>query len=168
MKRFLSASIITALLASGCGSLNAPNHPSDLSLLYHNAQCDFTFFLPASWQGYSVLIQQWEGQTSLAATDKVEHGPVIVLRHPQWKASDPYQDIPVMVFTRSQWRAQQEGKSFPYAGGVIDEMWRSRKYVFGMYSRYNADDSVKGWKEAANSVERNRATFVDPNGLPWQ
>jgi len=33
-------------------------------------------------QGYSVLVQQWNGQT----TDKVvvpEHGPMIVLRHPQ-------------------------------------------------------------------------------------
>ena len=159
MKKLLYTSIATALLAAGCGSLNAPSHPSGLPLRYHDAQYDFTFFLPASWQGYSVLTQQWEAQTYSAATDKVvvaEHGPMIVLRHPQWKASDPYQDIPILVFTRSQWEAEHQGKFFPYAGGVIFEMQHNDKYVFGIYSRFNADDTVKGWKEADDFVTRNR------------
>src|SRR5437867_5569190 len=97
MKKFLYASAITSLLAAGCGSSNVPTHQSDAPVLYHNSQYGFTFSLPASWQGYSVLLQQWDGQTYLAAADKLvvsEHGPAIVLRHPQWKASEHYQDVP--------------------------------------------------------------------------
>ena len=98
-----------------------------------------------------MLIQQWNG-------GEAWRGPIIVLRHPQWKADDPRQDIPIMVFTRSQWEAcGHDGRFFPYAGGVIYEMRHNRKYVFGIYSRYNAADSVKGWKEAAGIVEWNRA-----------
>ena len=169
MKQLLYALTITVLLATGCGSLKAPNHPSGLPLRYHNAQYDFTFFLPASWQGYSVLIQEWEAQTYSTDTHEVvgsEHGPVIVFRHPQWKAGDPYQDIPILVFTRSQWEAQHQGRFFPYAGGVIYEMWHSPKYVFGLYSRYNADDSVKGWKEAEDIVHRNCAVRDAPHLYP--
>jgi hypothetical protein len=160
MKKLLYASTITVLLATGCGSLNAPNRPSGLPLRYHNAQYDFTFFLPASWQGYSVLPQQWEAQIRSADTREVvgsEHGPVIVLRDPHWKASEPYQDIPILVFTRSQWDAEHQGKFFPYAGGVIFEMQHNDNYVFGIYSRFNADDTVKGWKEADDIVTRNQA-----------
>jgi len=34
----------------------------------------------------------------------------VVSRHPQWKASDPYQDIPISVFTRSQWEDYHKGR----------------------------------------------------------
>jgi len=151
MKRLLFTSSITAIIAAGCVTLNVLDHSSIVPVFYHNAQYDFTFFLPASWKGYSMLIQQWNG-------GEAWRGPIIVLRHPQWKADDPRQDIPIMVFTRSQWEAcGHDGRFFPYAGGVIYEMRHNRKYVFGIYSRYNAADSVKGWKEAAGIVEWNRA-----------
>ena len=159
MKRFLYASTITALLANGCGSLNPPKHPPNLPLLYHNAQYDFTFFLPASWQGYSVLTQQWEGHTYSAAADKevaLEHGPVIVLRHSQWKASNPWQDIPILVFTRSQWKADKQGRLSIGAGGVEYEIGHNRTYVFGIHSRFNWGES-RGWEEAGAIVERNEA-----------
>jgi len=74
-----------------------------LPVRYHNAQCGLTFNLPASWWGYSVLIQRWDAplisadyQTEIGRED----GPIIVLRNPRWKADDRYQDIPIMVFTR--------------------------------------------------------------------
>jgi len=167
MKKLLHISAIAALLATGCGSLNAPNHPSDLTLCYHNAQYGLSFFLPANWQGYSVLIQQWEGVTYSAAEDKtvvVGHGPMIVLRHPQWKASAPSQDIPILVFTHPQWDALHHGNLWPslYAGGAMDGTWHNRKYVFGMSSRYNAADEVKDWKEVGDIVERNHAA----NNMP--
>src|SRR5438874_2666292 len=66
---FLSAATIIALLAAGCGSLNV--HPVETSILYHDAQNGFTFSLPASWKGYSVLVQQWEGQAYSAAKDQL-------------------------------------------------------------------------------------------------
>src|SRR5205823_5107300 len=146
MKRNLYASIITALLATGCGSSNVPNHLSDAPVFYHNAQYNFTFLLPESWRGFSVLVPQWEGQTYLAAADKVavtEHGPVIVLRHPLWQTSVHYQDIPILVFTRKQWEAHHQGRFSIGAGGVDEEIGHNLKYVFAISSRFNADDSVK-------------------------
>jgi hypothetical protein len=167
MKSLLCLSTIMALLACGCGGLN--DHPSGAQLIYHNAQYNFTFSLPAIWQGYSVHIEQWDGVSYLPAKDTtavIAHGPIIVLRHPQWQAGDPWQDIPIMVYTRGQWEAEAQGKFFPYAGGVMDEMWHNRKYVFGLYSRYNALDSVKGWQEAADIIERNRAANAMPHLHP--
>jgi hypothetical protein len=165
----LSGGVLGCSTTVGNRSLNAPNPPADLPVRCHNAQYDFTFFLPASWRGYSVLVQQWDGKRYSTAKDEIVeagHGPIIVFRNPQWSASDPYQDIPIMVFTRGQWEAEQQGKSFPYAGGVIGEMWHNHKYVFGIYSRYNAADSVKGWKEAANILERNCALHTEPPLCP--
>src|ERR1039458_1113211 len=115
----LCLALILSGVLSGCSTTasnvgsKALNHPSGLPVLYHNTQYDFTFFLPASWLGYSVLArqwmdeaiterlmssqgysefaQQWDGETYLPAADRtaiMEHGPMIVLRHPQWKPDD--------------------------------------------------------------------------------
>ncbi len=154
----------------GC-STNAPNQPVELPLRYHNAQYDFTFFLPASWQGYSVLIQQWQGGYYSPALDKeviTEHGQEIILRHPQWKTNDLYQDIPIVVFTQKQWGEERNGKASAdiSAGGVIDELWHNRKYVFAMSSRYNAADEVKGWREAADIIATNYAAHLEPTLYP--
>jgi hypothetical protein len=135
---------------------------SDLPIHYQNPEYDLTFLLPASWQGYSVLVQQWDGETYSTATDKtivVGRGPMITLRHPRWQASAPYQDIPILVFTRSQWDALNHGNLWPslFAGGTMYELWHSQRFVFAISSRYNAADEVSGWKEVAEIVEQNRA-----------
>jgi len=164
MKSLLYASTITALLVVGCRNLNAPNHPSDLPLRYYNTQYDFTFMLPRSWQGYSMLVQRWDEVRYVAAVDKLEvtdHGPVIVLRHPQWKASDPYQDFPIRVFTRSQWEGAGQGPPGIDAGGFQEEIAHNAKYVFAVSSRFNWGES-KGWKQAWAIVERNRAASAPP------
>ena len=140
-------------------SSNALNHPSGLPVLYRNTQYDFTFFLPASWQGYSVLAQQWDGETSLPAVDRtaiVEHGPMIVLRHPQWKPDDRYQDIWVLVFTRRQWDAEHHSKFVVGVGGMDEEIAYNPNYVFAISSRFIVDESVEGWEEALHIVEQNR------------
>jgi hypothetical protein len=163
MKRCLYILTITASLAVGCRTLNVPNHLSDLPVHYHNAQYNLTFGLPASWRGYSVLIQHWEGETYSPARDAVtvaEGGPVIVLRNPKWKADAPYQDIPIMVFSRSQWQAEHQGKFSVGAGGIDQEITHTSKYVFAISSRFNAADSVGAWKEASEVVERNQAVSV--------
>jgi hypothetical protein len=149
---------MVTFLVAGCCSPNSSKLSNDLPLRYHNAQYGFSFYLPASWRGYAVVVQQWEGQTYLAALDRTvvtERGPILVLRHPQWTASDPYQDIPILVFTRSQWETHHAGTVG--AGGVDEEIGHNSKYVFAISSRYNADDSVKGWKETGVAVQRNRA-----------
>lgn len=154
----------------GC-STNAPNQPSGLPLRYDNAQFGFTFFLPAGWRGYSVLIQQLDDEAYSAAEDKqiiVGYTPMITLRHPQWQASAPYQDIPILVFTRDQWDALHHGKLWPsfFAGGMINELWHNQRFVFAMSSRYNAADDVKGSKVAGRIIATNCASHTEPTLYP--
>ncbi|HEV2329748.1 MAG TPA: hypothetical protein VGY56_13280 [Verrucomicrobiae bacterium] len=149
MGKFLQISAIAMLLAIGCSSIKTSKRLNGLPLCYHNRQFNLTFYLPASWRGYSMVSQEWTGYPG------TERGPIIVLRNPRWKTNDLYQDIPIMVFTRKQWDEEEHGKFFPYAGGVISEMWHNDQYVFGNYSRYNAYDEVKGWKEAEDIIEQN-------------
>jgi hypothetical protein len=130
-----------------------------------------TFFLPVNWQGYSALVQQWDGVHYSPPVDKVivvGHGAMIVLRHPQWKASAPSQDIPILVFTLAQWDALHHGKLWPsqFAGGVMEEIWHNRQYVFGMSSRCAFEETVGRWKETADIVEQNLAANKMPHLYP--
>ena len=158
-----------ALALSGglIGCSTAHNDLSGLPIRYHNAQYDFTFNLPATWKGSSVLTQHWEGETYLREKDKdvvLARGPMIVLRNPQWKTNNLYQDIPVYIFTRRQWDDIYLGKyDAAGASGVIYELWHDDKYVFGIHSRYNADDSLNGWKEAQDIVNQNCAAHPEPH-----
>ena len=150
--------IFCLALVLGGGLFGCKTAQPNAQIIYHNAKYDFTFSLPASWQGYSVLIQQWEGETYSSTLDKTVvtgHGPIIILRHPQWKEIEPYQDIPILVFTRSQWNSLNHGNLWPslYAGGAIDEIGHSQKYVFVISSRYNWGE-LNSSKEVAEIVNR--------------
>ncbi len=150
---------MTALLPTACRSPGHPSQPTGLAVRYHDTKSGFTFYLPDSWRGYSVLHKQWEGQTYLPANDAtitVTHGPVIVLRHPRWKASEPHQDITFLLYTRSQWDAEHQGKfsSTYYAGGTMVEMWHSRKYVFAV-STHDSKAELNGWREVSEVVSQN-------------
>jgi len=169
MKLLLCLALALSGGLSGCSTTR--NQLSGLPLRYHNSQYDFTFFLPASWRGYSVSIQQLDDEAYSPAEDKqiiVGYTPMITLRHPQWQVSAPYQDIPILVFTRDQWDALHRGKLWPgyYAGGVMDEMWHNQKYVFALSSRYNAADDVKGWKEVGGIIATNCAAHTEPTLYP--
>ncbi len=113
---------ILLVCATGCGTTKITGLPPR----YHNAQYGLTFFLPFSWRGYSVSVEQFEDTTYSAVEDKqivVGHTPMITLRHPQWQTNELYQDIPILVFTRAQWDALHHGKLWPsaFAGGVMDD-----------------------------------------------
>jgi hypothetical protein len=163
-----------ALVLSGglFGCSTAHNHLSGLPIRYHNAQYNLTFYLPTDWKGYSTLTDKWDAplvKSPSDSTDKAigtEHGPIVVLRHPLWRTNDLYQDIEIMVFTHKQWKEEHDGLFFPYAGGIIGEMWHNDKYVFGLYSRYNAYDDVKGLKEAGEIIGTNCATHPEPTVYP--
>jgi len=144
-----------------CGALSgrstAAKPLSGLPLRYHNVQYGFTFSLPTDWNGYSILIQQWDAELESADYQKVigtEHGPIIVLRNPEWRSSEPYQDIPILVFTRSQWDAVKPQRLFIGAGGSDDEISHNAKYVFGINSRHNWGE-LKGWEETGKIVQQN-------------
>src|SRR5260221_2415278 len=147
MRRFRLGFTLVSLLASSCASLNTPRQPAALPVHYHNADYGFTFCLPASWQGYSVLTQQWQ-----EAQGGPEHGSLLLLRHPRWAPGDPYQDIPILVFTRNQWESDKQGRITIGAGGLEEEIGHNSTYVFGISSRLNADDSVHGWRETTKAV----------------
>ena len=164
----LRLSVIVALLTAGCASMDDANQPSGLPLRYHSARYGLTFYLPISWRGYSVSVQQLDDVRYSPAEDRqviVGHTPMITLRHPQRQAGTRYQDIPILVFTRAQWAALHHGALWPslFAGGVMDELWHSQRFVLAMSSRYNAADEVKGWKEVAEIVEQNRTANKMPH-----
>jgi hypothetical protein len=147
------------------------SQPSGLPVCYQSARYDLTFYLPASWRGYSVSLQQLNDERYSRAEDKqiiVGHTPMITLRHPKWQASAPYQDIPILVFTGVQWDALHHGEFWPslFAGGTMDELWHSQRFVFAMSSRYNAADEMRGWKEAGEIVDQNRAANKMPHLYP--
>jgi hypothetical protein len=148
--------VVMAALTSGCCDPSSSKHLSSVPLCYRNPQYRFAFYLPASWPGYGVVVQQWERKEYFANLDRlvvIERGPTVVLRHRQWTAGEPYQDIPIFVFTRRQWETHHQE---PVGGGVDEEPTQNSNYVFAISSRYNADDLVKGWKETNYAVERNR------------
>src|SRR5690242_122149 len=106
MKSPLQIAVFSGLLVTGCNTMDVAGHPPDLPLRYEDARYGLTFFLPATWRGYSAPVEQVQDEKYSAAEDKqivVGHTPMIVLRHPQWQTSAPYQDIPILVFTRAQW-----------------------------------------------------------------
>jgi hypothetical protein len=167
----------TALLTASCHSTKPVGQPSGLPLRYHNAQYGLTLFLPANWRRFSVLIQQWDAPLSSADYRTEvgrERGPIVVLRNPQWKVDDHYQDIPIMAFTRSQWAGcEGQQRFFPYACGLIGELWHNPKYVFGMWTRYEDLDiqnhggaEVKGVEEARDIIKRNRTANDMPHLYP--
>ena len=148
-----------ALLATACVSLNHPNHPPGLPLRFYDSKTGFTFYLPETWRGYSVLHNEWQGQTYLPAKDEnltVTRGPVLVLRHPHWAPTKMYQDITLVVYTRSEWDEEKQGKfSCTYfAGGTMVELWHNHNYVLAM-STHEGKAELEGWQEVNQIVSQN-------------
>lgn len=111
------------------------------SIVYRNTQYGFSFSLPESWKGYSVVTGKWEGLAMGGGPQgdrTVETGPVISIRHPQWTSQERRQDIPIMVFTLTQWNALQQGEFHIGAAPVgPSELGRNTRYVFALPARYN-------------------------------
>jgi len=132
--------------------------------VYQNKQYGFSFQLPESWAGYTVISDQWKGYAIDTPSDvPSETGPLLSIRHPQWTLEEPRQDIPIMVFTISQWNALQQGE-FSVGAAPIGpkELGRNSQYVFALPARYNfafptgyeeveeilKNDSLKTWEGA--------------------
>ena len=156
--KFKTILCLPLVLSAGLFSCSTTvKHPADLPLRYHNAQYGLTFFLPADWKGYSVLMQEWNADLHSADYQTVigtEHGPIILLRNPNWKADELYQDIPIIVFARRQWDFAKPQRLFIGAGGIEYEISHNAKYVFGINSRHNWGES-KGWEETGKIVQEN-------------
>ena len=105
--------------------------------IYKNSQYGFSFSLPDSWQGYSVITEEWEG-LAVGSGEITASGPLLLIRHPQWTETNVRQDIPVMVFTTGQWLALQQGDFHIGAAPIGPRaMGRNNQYVFALPARYN-------------------------------
>lgn len=123
---------------------------------YKNDQYGFTFFLPISWAGYTIVDGIWIGYaTSDAGDKKYAEGPIISIRHPLWTEKETRQDIPVMVFTISQWQDLQNDKFHIGAAPIgPSELGRNTEYVFALPARYNYA-FPQGYEEVDQIIQNN-------------
>ena len=107
------------------------------SILYNNTKYGFNFILPKSWQGFSIIAGNWQGN-DIASGKVTESGPMLSIRHPKWTSKNPRQDIPIFVFTLNQWNLLQK-EEFHIGAAPIgpSELGRNNIYVFALPARYN-------------------------------
>ncbi len=108
------------------------------SIQYRNTKYGFTFSLPTTWKGYSVVEGIWND-----ATNAGFQGPQITLVNPRTTPAKQYQDIYILVFTHAQWDSLQAGDFAVSAASVgPGELGRNRKYVFAEPPRMIDSDSL--------------------------
>ncbi|MGE5422323.1 MAG: hypothetical protein ACM3QW_03595 [Ignavibacteriales bacterium] len=110
------------------------------ALTYTNTQYGFSFSLPVTWNGYTIINSEWQGIAINGPNSGkvVESGPIISIRHPLWTAQQPRQDIPIMIFTASQWESLKK-EDFHIGAAPIgpSELAHNSRYVFALPARYN-------------------------------
>ncbi|MEN6348718.1 MAG: hypothetical protein ABFD08_04880 [Syntrophomonas sp.] len=107
------------------------------SVEYINPQYGFSFSLPVSWKGYSIVNDEWKG-LAIGTSTVMETGKMISIRHPLWSSQNPRQDIPIMIFTTRQWDSlQREDYHIGAAPIGPSELARNSRYVFALPARYN-------------------------------
>ncbi len=132
-----------------------PIIPQEASLEYENTQYNFTFTLPLSWEGYSIVQEQWQGQFIDESDSEPLTGPKILLRNPLWTAETPRQDIPIMVFTLDQWNLVQAEKVAVSAAPIPpSELGQNEEYVFALPARYNFA-FLPGFEEVESILKKN-------------
>jgi hypothetical protein len=113
-------------------------------VIYTNKQYGFTFTLPASWKGYTIVTGTWQGTATKGpppAPTSIEHGPALRIRNPQWTQDDPHEDIPIWIFTPDQWnRVQDESLIVSAAPFPPDELGHNARFVFALPARYSYDN----------------------------
>jgi hypothetical protein len=130
--------VVGVLMIIAVVVLRAKLFLGDGAIEYRNVQYGFSFSLPASWKGYSIVNDKWEGVLLDSKVDQKFTGPKILIRHPLWTELSLRQDIPIMIFTLAQWDlVSQEKISLGAAPISPTELGRNDKYVFALPARYN-------------------------------
>lgn len=129
------------------------------TVVYQNDQYGFTFALPDSWTGYTIVETQWEG-ISQGDGDPIT-GPEILIRHPAWTEAAKREDIPIMVITLDQWD-QLQSDAYHIGAAPIEptELGRNNEYVFALPARYNYD-FLEGYEEVDEILQGNPLQGVD-------
>lgn len=107
---------------------------------YQNTEFGFSFSLPDSWKGYSIVTDKWQGVAIVGEKEGevIETGPIISIRHPDWTKENPRQDIPIMIFTAAQWQSlQKEEFNVGAAPMGPTELGKNTSYIFALPARYN-------------------------------
>lgn len=149
---FLILAVLLATLLCGCNILKGQLEPlnpkqeevqmqksesGEDTITYHDTLYGFDFTLPASWKGYQIIADIWEGVPP-GSSNVVEKGPVITIRHELWTKEKPRQDIPILIFTLDQWKKLQKEKFHIGAAPIgPSELGRNNEYVFALPARYN-------------------------------
>ena len=150
-KTMLKGSVLLLAVATlaGCASqspsTNSPtptptpsSTPSTAtSITYSNTLYGFTFTLPLTWTGYTVVNNSWRG-IDPNANKTVQTGSLILIRNPKWTAAKKMQDIPIMVFTTGQWDSLKRQEYNVGAAPIPpSELGRNAQFVFALPARYN-------------------------------
>ena len=140
-------------------STSTPNTPTKptTGVSYKNTEYRFSISLPKSWDGYTVIEDEWDGFILDSNGKQVvnQHGPLISIRHPDWEYKAPRQDIPIMVFTIAQWNSMLKDE-FHIGVAPINpsEIGRNSKYVFAIPARYNFS-YLTGYEEVDQIIKGN-------------
>ncbi len=115
------------------------------------------------------MTQQWEGLPNNTSGpdqgDALIYGPEILIRHPQWTASNPRQDIPIMAFTLAEWDEVQQAKLTVGAAPISpSELGRNTTYVFALPARYNyaAPTGTRKWSRSSRATRRGAQGRLSP------
>jgi hypothetical protein len=113
-------------------------YESQGSVVYENTEYGFKFYLPDSWEGYTIVEEQWQGYKAGEDNAGSVNGPQLLIRSPKWTEKEPYQDIPIMVFTAGQWDAVQNADLIVSAAPMPpSKLGSNSTYVFALPARYN-------------------------------
>lgn len=128
------------------GESTPPAESPETSVVYKNTDYGFNFSLPANWQGYSIVTEEWKGYP--LSNTATQGGPKIIIRNPKWTVSAKYEDLPILIFTIPQWDSYMvEDFSIGAAPIKASELARNNKYVFALPARWDFDYSLD-FKEA--------------------
>jgi hypothetical protein len=125
------------------------------SIKYVNTKYGFSFLLPRTWKGFSIVPATWEGRTETESQGEVvvERGPEIAIINPQSTPSEPHQDIDIMIFTHAQWNSLRQDKFFISAAPIgPSDMGQNRKYMFATPPRM-INDSLFGCEEVIKLLQ---------------
>lgn len=132
------------------------------ALVYSNPQYGFSFALPDTWRGYTIVEDKWEGEPIGEGQKAAANGPELSIRHPQWTQSNPRQDIPIMIFTLAQWQDLQQEKFHIGAAPMgPSELGRNSQYVFALPARYNFAFPT-GYEEVENILAGKPLKTFEP------
>ena len=153
LAKILIIVILIVLIGTMVYFISTSNKGQTETPKYNNTEYGFSFTLPASWQGYSIVTLNWEGNMIDVQNGGKVEGPEILIRHPSWTAGNPRQDIPIMIFTPAEWDlVQQEKLSLGAAPIGPSELGRNADYIFALPARYNFAFPV-GFEEVQTIID---------------